>query len=508
MFLGPREVYLDHNATTPVAKEVQKAMEKALSSTFGNPSSLHTHGRRARGLVEHARAEVAKLLGCRPDQIVFTSGGTEGNNAVLKGVFLASKMRFGKNGHIITSKIEHDSVLGACKQIEALGGRVTYLPAGRDGLVRVRDVEEALAQNADDTFLVSIMHANNETGAIQPIAEIGRLCKAARVPFHTDAVQSFGKIPTHVDELGCDFLTLTAHKIYGPKGAGALFIRGDAPFFPLQSGGDQEGGLRTGTEGVHQIVGLGAAAALAEEHRESELLRMRELRDEFLVLLRLAAPNVIVHEAPPHAQLPSTLSVAFPGVEGLQLLAGLDCWEVSVSIGSACTADRIEPSHVMLGMGIEVREALSTIRISMGRATSRRDMRYVAETIAKITDEPPETLRYLDPQHLNEARIHSPNTFLIDLRMPHERFLDPTIPGAAEWSVLTLDKSLSDVPRDKEAILMCGTGIISYAAGYRLANAGHPNVRVVYGGYAAWHGRYPALIGKLIGNKPSSAQSS
>lgn len=508
MLLGPREVYLDHNATTPVEKGVQRAMEKALASSFGNPSSLHTHGRRARGLVEHARAEIAKLLRCRVDQIVFTSGGTEGNNAVLKGVFLASRERYGKSGHVITSKIEHDSVLGACKQIEALGGRVTYLPAGRDGLVRVQDVKEALEKNADDTVLVSIMHANNETGAIQPIREIGALCKAARVPFHTDAVQSFGKIPTHVDELGCDFLTLTAHKIYGPKGAGALFIRGNAPFFALQSGGDQEGGLRTGTEGVHQIVGLGVAAALAEEHRESEFFRMRELREEFLGLLREAVPNVIVHEAPQNAQLPATLSLAFPGIEGLQLLAGLDCWEVSVSIGSACTADRIEPSHVMLGMGIDEREALSTIRVSMGRGTSRRDMRYVAEVIGKITEEPPNTLRYLDPQHLDEARIRSPQTFLIDLRMPHERFLDPTIPGAVEWSALTLDKSLSDVPRDKEAILMCGTGIISYAAGYRLANAGHPNVRVVYGGYAAWHGRYPTLLGKLIGNKPSSPQSS
>ena len=504
MLLGPREVYLDHNATTPVAREVQKAMESALEATFGNPSSLHTHGRRARGLVEAARFEVASLLSCRVDQVVFTSGGTEGNNAVLKGVFLASRERFGRNGHIVTSRIEHDSVLGACKQIEALGGRVTYVPAGRDGLVRPVDIEAALAP---DTVLVSIMHANNETGAVQPITEISRICKGRGIPFHTDAVQSYGKIPTLVEELGCDFLTLTAHKIYGPKGVGAIFVRGTVPFFPLLAGGDQEGGLRTGTEGVHQIVGLGEAARLAKHLMHTEHERLSTLRRDFLELLKTTLPGVLVHESPAHAQLPGTLSLVFPGVEGLRLLAGLDCWEISVSIGSACTADRVEPSHVLLGMGIDVAEALSTIRLSLGRKTTARELRYVVEVLQKITRDSPLGLSYLDPQHLDEARILSPKTFLVDLRMPHERWLSPSIPGAKEWSVLGFDKNIPDVPRDSEAILMCGTGIVSFTAGYRLANAGHPNVRVVYGGYSAWRGRYPGMLEHLIGNKPSAARS-
>lgn len=498
MLFVPREVYLDHNATTPVAREVQKAMERALEQTYGNPSSLHTHGRKARGLVEAARSSVASLLGCRADNVVFTSGGTEGNNAIIKGVFLASREKLGRPGHVVTSRIEHDSVLGACKQVEWMGGRVSYVPAKRDGLVRPEDVEAAIGP---DTVLVSIMHANNETGAVQPVREIARICRARNISFHTDAVQSYGKIPTLVDEIGCDFLTLTAHKINGPKGAGAMFVRGDVPFFSLLSGGDQEGGLRTGTEGVHQIVGLGAAAELRAARLKDDLQKLEKVRAEFLSALRAAIPSVVVHEAPPGFQLPGTLSLAFPGQEGLRLLAGLDCWEVSVSIGSACTADRIEPSHVMLGMGIDEREALSTIRLSMSGTTSARDMRYVAEVLEKVVRDSPAGLQYLDPQHLDEARILSPRTYLVDLRLPHERWLSPSIPGAKEWSAAFFDKNIADVPRDREAILMCGTGVISYAAGYRLANAGHPDVRVVYGGYSAWRGRYPDLLGRLLAKR-------
>lgn len=494
MLLGPRTVYLDHNATTPVAPEIKKAMDDVLEHSFGNPSSLHTAGRKARGLVETARSSVASLLGCTNESIIFTSGGTEGNNAIIKGVFLDAQMRTGRAGHIVTSRIEHDSVLGACAQVEKLGGSVTYVPARRNGLVDVADVEAALR---DDTVLVSIMHANNETGALQPIAEIAAIAKSRGIRMHTDAVQSFGKVPTLVDELGCDFLTLTAHKLNGPKGAGALYVRGAATFLPLLSGGDQERGLRTGTEGVAQIVGLGAAVELAKKRMQHEFVRLTEIRGEFLSALHEVCPNVIVHEAPEGQQLPGTLSLAFPGHEGLALLAGLDCWEVGVSIGSACTADRIAPSHVMLGMGIDEREALSTIRLSMGSTTTARDMRYVVEVLERVVGHAPKGLSYLDPQHLDAARISSPHTFLVDLRLPHERWTAPSIPNAHEWNAFSFDHESKHIPHDREVILMCGTGIISYAAGYRLADKGHPDVKVVYGGYGAWRGRYPDLLERL-----------
>lgn len=489
MILWLRNVYLDHNATTPLEPVVQKAMQRVLKRFPGNPSSLHTQGRAARGLVEEARKSVATLLGCPPEQIIFTSGGTEGNNTVIKGLFAHVG-----SGHIITSKIEHESILGACRQVAQAGGAVTYLSAEQDGRISVDAVREAIRP---DTMLISIMHANNETGVIQPIREIARLAKEKNIPFHTDAVQTFGKIPTHVDDLGCDFLTLTAHKINGPKGAGALYWRGAHAWQPLVYGGDQEHGMRAGTEGVHQIVGLGAAAQCAAQRMDAEYERLTGVRTSFLDMLRRTFPEVKIHEAEAAFQLPGTISATFPGREGIRILAGLDCYEIGVSIGSACTADRIEPSHVLLGMGIPEAEALSTIRMSMGRSTHAADMRYVIKVLKETLMHDPAGLTYLDPQHLDENRIRSEHTFLIDLRFSYERFLSPTIPGAKEWSHIYFDRFIKRIPRDKEVIMICGTGIFSFSAGYRLAKHGHPNVKVVYGGYAAWEGRYPGLAKKM-----------
>ena len=460
-----------------------------LRKAFGNPSSLHTHGRTAKGLTERARESVATLLGCRPERVIFTSGGTEGNNAVIKGVYGGA----GK-GHIITSKIEHESVLGACRQLEDLGADVTYVPAGRDGLVRVDDVASAIRP---DTILISIMHANNETGAIQPVREIAKVAAEANIPFHTDAVQTFGKLRTSVDDLGCEFLTLSSHKINGPKGCGAVYWRGNTRWSPLVFGGYQEQKLRAGTEGVHQIVGLGTAARLAGERMDGEFARMKKLREEFVRKLRALVPDVRLNEAPVDRQLPGTVNAVFPGKEGIRLLAGLDCYEVSVSVGSACTADSIEPSHVLLGMGLSKEGALSAIRISMGTTTTRRDLSYALEVLKAVLKGDPSGFAYLDPQHLNEARIASSDTFLIDLRFPYERLLSPTIPGAEEWSHIYFERYFDRIPKDKEVILMCGTGIFSLSAGYRLANWGHPKVRVVYGGYAAWKALHPELVEKL-----------
>ena len=489
MLLFTRDTYLDHNATTPVAAEVRKAMERVLKKIPGNASSLHTHGRAARGLVDQARKSVATLLGCQPEQVIFTSGGTEGNDAIIKGVFAER----GK-GHIITSKIEHESIIGACEQVEKMGGEITYLPASKDGLVRPEQVKEAIRP---DTILISIMHANNETGAIQPIEEIGRIARATGIPFHTDAVQSYGKLRTNVDELGCEFLTLTAHKINGPKGAGAIYWRGTTKWNPLIYGGDQERKLRAGTEGVHQIVGLGVAAELARKRMEQEFIRLKDLREQLIEGLRKLVPDVRINEAPAGKQLPGTINITFPGKEGIRILAGLDCYKISVSIGSACTADRIEPSHVLLGMGLSQKDALSSIRISMGTTTKPRDIRYVLASLRKILQGDPAGFAYLDPQHLTEERIRSDQTFLIDLRFPYERMLSPTIPGAKEWSHIYFERYIKRIPWNKEVILMCGTGIFSSSAGYRLAKVGHPAVRVVYGGYAAWQGLYPNLIRHL-----------
>ncbi len=473
-----RKTYLDHNATSPIAAPVRRAIDDALRKTNGNPSSLHTQGRVARGIVEQARRSVATLLDCPPERIIFTSGGTEGNNAVIKGVFAHA----GK-GHVISSKIEHESVLGACRQVEAMGGSVTLVPAGSDGRIRPEDVKAALRPN---TILISIMHGNNETGAIQPIAEIANIARKANVPLHTDAVQTYGKIPTRVDEMSCEFLTLTAHKINGPKGVGAIYWRGGTEWMPLLFGGNQENYLRAGTESVHQIAGLGAAAEYSRKVMNDEHGRMEDLRTRFVEGLRRIRPDARINEAPPESQLPGSLNITIPNVEGIRLLAGLDCYEVSVSIGSACTADHIEPSHVLLGMGMSEADALSTIRVSMGRTTTRSDVSYVLGVLHEVLKGDPAGFAYLDPQHLTPERIASPDTFLIDLRWPYERMMRPSIPGAHEWMWINFERYFKQIPRDKEVILMCGTGVFSFQSGYRLAKAGHPRVRVVYGGYGAW----------------------
>ena len=489
MILWTRNVYLDHNATTPLSAEVQEAMGRVMRGVAGNAASLHTAGREARGLIDQARGKVARAIGCGPEQVLFTSGGTEANNTVVQGVFAAA----GK-GHVITSSIEHESVLGACRKLRRMGGELTLLEAGADGRVRVEDVAAAIRS---DTVLISIMHANNETGALQPVAEIGRLARQKGIPLHTDAVQSVGKTRVQVEELGCEFLTLTAHKLQGPKGIGAIYWRGNTRWEPLVAGGDQERGMRPGTEPVHQIVGLGTAVELAQERMHEVQRRLRALRARLLEGIRSVAPDAIVHEAPEPWQLPGTVNVAFPGREGIRILAGLDCHLVSVSIGSACTADRIEPSHVLLGMGIAEQEALSSVRMSMGASTSERDIDYVLKALREVLRDDPAGFGYLDAQHLDEARIRSPHTFLIDLRTPLERLVQPTIPGAREWSYVGFERRMSQVPRESEAILMCSTGLLSMAMGYRLARAGHPRVRVVHGGYDAWRGQYPQLLAKL-----------
>lgn len=485
-----RKVYLDHNATTPLSPEVRKAMNKAMKSGWGNASSLHTVGRQARGLVDSARREIAEFLNASPEQITFTSGGTEGNNSVIKGVFGNA----GK-GHVITSKIEHESILGACSQIEKAGAAVTYIAAGTDGRVRAEDIEKAIRP---DTILVSIMHANNETGAIQPIEKIAEICARAKVPFHTDAVQTFGKIPVDVKKINCDYLTLNAHKINGPKGIGAIYQKKPKSLMPLIFGGDQELGQRAGTEGVHQIEGLAEAVRQKRICMEKEFERLKELRTGFLSRLRKNVPEIKVNEAPENYQMPGSLNITFPGKEGIKILAGLDCYCIGVSIGSACTADRITPSHVLIGMGLSEDEALSTIRISMGTTTKRADMNYTAEVLKKIVSEEMEGFEYLDPQHLTKERILSEDVFLIDLRFPYERMLSPSIPNVVEWSHILFDRYIKKIPRDKEVIMMCGTGIFSTMAGYRLARSGHKRVKVVYGGYSAWSALYPDMLQSLL----------
>lgn len=363
-------IYLDYNATTPVAPEAMDAMLAYLREEFGNPSSDYALGRRAREAVARARQEVAALIGARPEEIVFTGCATEANNTVLKGV----AARFGR-GHIITSAVEHPSVTQPLSYLLAEGLEVTIVPVDGTGRVDPEDVRRALQPN---TILISIMHANNETGALQPVAEIGVIAREAGVWFHTDAAQSVGKIPVQVDDLRVDFLTLAGHKFYAPKGIGALYVRAGCDFVPLLHGGGQEGGRRSGTENVPHIVALGEACRLARERLADDQTRLQGLRDLLHERLQAGFPELRLN-GPEKERLPNTLNVSFPGLSGRAILEGLP--ELAASLGAACHGAEEKPSPVLTAMGLPPDLAMSAIRFSVGRPTTRAEVERAAELV-------------------------------------------------------------------------------------------------------------------------------
>jgi cysteine desulfurase len=362
--MSDEPTYLDYNATTPLLSEVVDAMLPWLRDGFGNPSSSHAVGRAAKGAVETARAQVAALLGCEKDEIVFTSGGTESNNLAIRGVAQASPER----RHLVTSVVEHPAVAAPCAWLERQGWRITR--CGVDGDGRVWPAEVAAAVDAG-TALVSVMHANNETGVVQPIEPLAEAVHAAGALLHTDAAQSVGKLPVRVRDLGVDLLTLAGHKLYAPKGVGALYVRRGTPLIPLLLGAGHERGLRPGTENVASIVGLGVACARARLDLAQEGARVRELRDRLWGELRSQVPGVALNGHPTE-RLPNTLSVRFPGVSGNALLAA--CPELAASTGSACHAGGDEAPAVVVCMGVSPSEALGTVRLSLGRRTTAGDV--------------------------------------------------------------------------------------------------------------------------------------
>ncbi|MGB9663025.1 MAG: cysteine desulfurase NifS [Moorellaceae bacterium] len=381
-----RRVYLDHSATTPVRPEVLEEMLPFLKDQFGNPSTIYSWGRHARSAVEEARTRVAKLIGAQPEEIVFTSGGTEADNMALIGVAYANQK---KGNHIITSSIEHHAVLDTAQYLKRQGFEVTFLPVTPEGLVRVEDVAEALT---DKTILISIMHVNNEVGTIQPIREIGKLARERGIIFHTDAVQSVGKIPVNVDELNVDLLSASAHKIYGPKGVGCLYIRKGTRIQPLLHGGGQERKRRAGTENVAGIVGFGKAAELAGLELESEAPRLKRLRDKLIdgVLHRI---DEVQLNGDRERRSPINANFSFRYVEGESILLSLDMKGIAASSGSACTSGSLDPSHVLLAMGIPHEIAHGSVRMTLGRDNTEEDIDYVLEVLPEII----ERLRAMSP---------------------------------------------------------------------------------------------------------------
>jgi len=370
-----KPIYLDYNATTPHDPEVIEAMRPFLEEEFGNPSSSHFYGSEPQKAVMEARRRVAALLSCRTEEITFTSGGTESNNHAIKGVVDA----YGEIGnHIITSQIEHPAILEVCHYLEKKGTEVTYLPVDGQGLVSVSAVEAAVTAR---TILITIMHANNEVGTIQPIAEIARIAKAHGILLHTDAAQSVGKIPTAVDELGVDLLSMAGHKLYAPKGVGALFVREGVTLGPIMHGAGQESGRRPGTENVLEIVGLGKACEIAGRDLDRNMTHMQQLRDRLYDGLKSNCGNTRLNG---HLQnrLPNTLSISFEGLEANRILDVI-APEVAASAGAACHADTIEVSGVLKAMDVPLNWAKGTLRLTTGRRTTEADIDRAVEVIGK-----------------------------------------------------------------------------------------------------------------------------
>jgi cysteine desulfurase len=384
-----KQVYLDHSATTPVRQEVLEAMLPYFSEEYGNASSVHGFGQRARNAIEGAREKVASLLGASPEEIIFTSGGTESDNLAIKGLAAAPHVR-GKQ--VVTSAIEHHAVLNTCTALEKQGFAVVQLPVDRHGLVDAEELRQALAKAKGDVALVSIMMANNEVGTIEPIRELAAVAAEASVPFHTDAVQAVGKVPVDVRELGVDLLSLSAHKFYGPKGVGALYVRSGTRIQPLQHGGHHEKNLRAGTEDVPGIMGLARALELACEEMETEAQRLHELRDRLQEGLMDRIPDSLLN-GHPVKRLPHLLNMSFENVEGESILLSLDAVGIAASTGSACTSGTLEPSHVLTAMGIPPEIAHGSLRFSLGRVNTAEDIEYVLEKLPPII----ERLRQMSP---------------------------------------------------------------------------------------------------------------
>ncbi|MBI3159428.1 MAG: aminotransferase class V-fold PLP-dependent enzyme [Chloroflexi bacterium] len=471
---------------------VRRKMTRVMERHYGNPSSLYGIARKSAELLERARRQVADAIHAAPDEIYFTSCATESNNAVLQSV--SAHFTPGRN-KIISTPIEHPSVLNTLAHLEAQGVIVEYCPVDDKGRLLLDELEQRIDA---DTFMVCCILANNETGVIQDIRAVAEIARQHGALVLTDCVQALGKIPIDAHEWGVDYATFSAHKLYGPKGVGALYVKHGSPFAPLLHGGHQESGQRAGTEGLHNIVGFGAACqevnALLADAGETRALRRLLIRR-----LQSIKPDCIINSPEEAACLPNTLSVTFPGVENAELMAMLDYYGVAVSAGSACSTGEDAPSHVLKAMGISDQAARQTIRFSLGRDTSAADIRYAAKVIRDFIAGRMPFVHMMTPAQLNETILFDERTFILDVRPPDDRKRYKGLPNSHEVAPLHVENYLKQIPRDKRILVYCPGGGLSVMVSYYLKAKGFTRVINLRGGLDGWRERRGDLYQKYAG---------
>lgn len=473
-----RQVYLDNNATTEVSAAVQKIMRKVLAQCFGNPSSRYRVAREAAEILVQARKNVALAIGADPGEIIFTGGASEANNQILKSLLAA---RGQGRDTVVASPLEHPSVLKTLEYLGTCGVRVLFCPVGRDGRV----VMDALAAMIDErTRLVCCMAANNETGVMQDLATISRLAHSKGALMFADCVQALGKMLLDCNALGLDYASFSAHKIHGPKGVGALYVRAGKPLTPLIHGGHQESGLRAGTEALHNVAGFGEAC------REIPGVlacagTVAVLRDHLAAALQAALPGTVIN-TPREFSVPNTLSITLPGFDNGEAIAFLDYHGIAASAGSACNTQANEPSHVLRAIGLSDQAARQTLRFSLGERISRRDIRYVGAVFGDYLRGHGTPVTMINPAQLNEDMLFNENLFILDVRNLVDRKILKGLPGSHEAPLLSLKHYLGQVPRQREILVACQGGTDGPIVAYYLKSKGYHHVSFVMGGVFAW----------------------
>jgi len=488
-----RQVYLDHNATTPVSEHVRRKMERVLKDQYGNPSSFYGIGRKSAELVEQARKHAAKAIHADPSEVMFTACATESNNAVIKSV---AAHFYPKKKRIVSTPIEHPSVLNTLAYLETQGVIVKYCPVDNQGRVQLAELDKLID---DDTFLVCCMLANNETGVIQDIKSVTNIARKHGVLVLTDCAQALGKIPIDLHAWDVDYASFSAHKLYGPKGIGALYIKQGSPFTPLLHGGHQESGLRAGTESIHNIVGFGAACEDVDKllaHNK----QIAALKKQLTQRLKEIKPDCVINSPETDSEcLPNTLSVTFPGVENTGLMGMLDYRGIAVSAGSACSTGKDTPSHVLKAMGLSDQAARETIRISLGHDTSMRDIQYTAQVIRDYIEGRISFVNMLAPAQLNENILFDEKTFILDVRPGDDRRKFKGLPNSHQVNPLHVENYLKQLPRDKNILVYCPGGGLSVMISYYLKSKGFKKITNLRGGLDGWRKRRSDLYEKYAG---------